>query len=296
MKRRYCISFLLLLVSLFALAGCSSKENSSDQTSKKSEKSYEIEVVQEVKDIKTRGYLLVGCKTDIPGLSEYNYKTKKYEGMEVDLAYCVAAKIFDVTYEEARQKELVKFIGVTVKDRFEQLDAQKVDCLMATVTDTKERRKKYLFSKSYHTDSIGMMMYSKGEEQSELSVPMTSISQLDGKVIGVPKNATTRKEFLSYIEMNHITVTPRFIEYEDYQTLFKALKSGAIDVFAADTSLLKGYQTADMTILNEKISSQKYAVTARKDCKALISVIDVVLEELDDKGKLHHTKIVPIMP
>ena len=51
-----------------------------------------------LQEIIDRGYLRVGCKTDVPGFGYYNEETKTYEGLEINLAYYVAAKIFGIDY------------------------------------------------------------------------------------------------------------------------------------------------------------------------------------------------------
>ena len=81
-----------------------------------------------VKEIKERGYLIVGCKTDVPGLGYYDEKEDSWSGLEVELAYQSAACIFEVSLEEAKEQERVRFVGVTVADREEKLKEGEVDC------------------------------------------------------------------------------------------------------------------------------------------------------------------------
>ena len=80
---------------------------------------------------------------DVPDLSFYDEQTDTWSGLEVELAYQTAANIFDVSIDEAKEQQLVRFIGVTVADREEKLEQKEVDCLFATYTITKERKQKF---------------------------------------------------------------------------------------------------------------------------------------------------------
>lgn len=187
-----------------------------------------------VEKIRERGYLLAGCKMDVPGLSFYDAKTDTWSGLEVELAYQTAAHLFGVSIDEAKEQGLVRFTGVTVADREEKLEKKEVDCLFATYTITKERKQKFAFSDSYYTDYIGLLVKTSGTDANALGTSdIRSIADLDGKKIGVAKNATTRKAFLNYIDtMNSIKTAPVFFEYKSYEAIFSALKSEAIDVMA----------------------------------------------------------------
>ncbi len=224
-------------------------------------------------------YLLAGCKTDVPGLSIYDEQTDTWTGLEIELAYQTAAELFGVSIDEAKQRELVKFVGVTVADREEKLEQKEVDCLFATYTMTQERRQKFAFSESYYTDYIGMMVKaSKTDDNSLGTSGIRSIADLDGKKIGVAKNATTRKMFLDYIEtMNNVKTAPVFLEYKSYGALFSALKDGSIDVMAVDVSILNGYVDHTTQILNDRFGGQRYGAAVRSEDKALLSYINAAI-------------------
>ena len=234
-----------------------------------------------INQIKERGFLVAGCKMDVPDLSLYDAETDSWSGLEVDLAYRTAAKIFDVTPEEAKEKKLVQLVGVTVADREDRLENGDVDCLFATYTITKDRADRFALSESYYTDYIGLMVRSSGDNPNSLgSGDIQSIADLDGKYIGVPRNATTRTDFMNYITtMNSIQVHPIFCEYEGYDVLFKALKNGNIDVMSVDVSILKGYVDSKTKILKDRFAGQNYGAAAKKENGKLIELINQVIEE-----------------
>lgn len=283
MKKAGSVLLCFVLLAGLMFTGCSTVPETKQED--ETEKSFDIKVTDRIQKIIDRGYLNVGCKTDVPGFGYYNKESETYEGLEIELACYVAAKIFGIDYTEAKEHDLVRFTGVTVEDRFDVLESGDVDCLIATVTITDERKEKYVFSDPYHVDSVGLMVLSEpGDERKISSKEITSITQLDGRYIGVPENATTREAFIKYTELNKIYVNPIFVEYNTYDALYDALKQGNIDAFAVDRSILAGYQDSSMTILKDKFASQPYGVCVLEEQKDLIQIVDVVLEELEYRG------------
>ena len=127
--------------------------------------------------IKSRGHLNAGVKKDVPGYGYYDTAKGRFEGMEVDLCYQIAAAVFGVSYKEARAQELVEFTDVTPKTRGPLIDNGQLDVVAATYTITDERKKSWDFSTPYRTDYVGLMVKKRSG--------FTSIEDLDGKVIGV---------------------------------------------------------------------------------------------------------------
>lgn len=279
MKHKYLRSLLLLvLILLFCMTGCQTNTTKKEETTE--EKDYSIEITDDLQEIIDRGYLIVGCKTDVPGFGYYDKETKTYSGMEIDLAYQAAAKIFDTTPEKAKKEKLVSFIKATVENRSTLLVEHTVDCVIATFTITDEREDTFLFSEPYYTDAIGLMVKKDYSDKNSLgSSAITSIKKLDGKKVGVAKNADTRSHMLNYIRQRSLNVSPIFFEYSSYEALYKALKNGTIDVFAVDTSILNGYLDDTLTILPDRFAQQPYGVAATKDSQGLIDAVNVVIEQ-----------------
>lgn len=232
-------------------------------------------------EIKERGYLIVGCKMDVPDLSFYDAQTDTWSGLETELAFQTAAGLFDVSTDEAKELNLVKFVGVTVADREEKLEQGEVDCLLATYTITDERAERFAFSDSYYTDYIGLMVKNSGSDLNSLGTSdIRSLADLDGKYIGVPRNATTRDTFLNYIDtMNTLKVSPIFCEYEGYEALFKALKDGNIDVMSVDVSILNGYVDNSTTILNDRFGGQHYGAAVTKEHVQLLDYVNEAIRQ-----------------
>ncbi|MDO4169977.1 MAG: transporter substrate-binding domain-containing protein [Lachnospiraceae bacterium] len=277
-QKKLSIILAFILVLLMSLTGCSGTSTTDHSSTEK--KDYTIKITDDIQTIIDRGYLIVGVKTDVPGFGYYDKETKTYSGMEIDLAYQVAAKIFDTTPDKAKKEKLVTFVKATVENRSTLLVENSVDCVIATYTITSERKKTFAFSDSYYSDAIGIMVKKDYSDNNSLGTgKITSVHKLDGKKVGVAKNADTRAHMLKYFKQRNYNIAPIFMEYSSYQQLYNALKDGTIDAFAVDTSILNGYVDDGLTILPDRFAQQDYGVAASKDHQGLIDAINIVIDE-----------------
>ena len=231
-----------------------------------------------IQKIKDAGVLKVGCKIDVPSFGLQNTATGEYEGVEIDLAYEIAGKIFDCTAAEAKEKKLVAFQGVTAKTRGGLLDSGEIDLVIATFTVTEERKESWNFSTPYYTDAVGLMVLKDSGIQ--------SINDLDGKIIGVSQGSITKDGFEAYIKETGINVTPVFEEFDGYPALSTALSTKNIDVFAVDRAILAGYSDDSTMILEDRFAEQDYGVASALSNKELAETVDGVVKGLVDSGKM----------
>jgi putative glutamine transport system substrate-binding protein len=263
------------------LTGCASSP-ASGSTQSQTDQTDTVVITKDVQEIIDRGYLIVACKDDVPGFGFYNEETQEYEGMEIGLAYQIASKIFDVSYNEAVEEKLVHFVPVAVDDREKVLQQHEVDYVIATYTITNERKEKVNFSKSYYSSSVGLMVnITKIGENTLKEERIRSIIDLDNKIIGVMSNSTTRRDFLDYIQKHNINISPRFVTYKSYEQLAKALDNGDIDVFCVDVTILTGYLDENKKILDDRFATQHYGIASPKDKEGLNEIANIVVSEMD---------------
>ena len=112
-KRIFALA-LLVAMCLTILSGCSPKEPTDETTTTpvKVNESY-------LDELREKGKLVVGVKTDVPELSYYDKETGEWSGLEVELAYNIGCDLFGVNRSDLGDK--VKLVGVTVADREETL-------------------------------------------------------------------------------------------------------------------------------------------------------------------------------
>lgn len=245
------------------LVGCGGSSSSSSSDSK-------------LQTIKDRGKLKCGVKKDVVGYGLLDTATGKYQGLEIDLCYMVAAKVFDVSYEEAKDKDLCEFTDVTPKTRGPLIDNDTLDMICATYTITDKRKEDWDFTDPYRTDHVGILI-KKGA--------MSTMADLDGKHIGVSQGSTTKDLVLQMLQDNNIAATPVFDEYPDYPSINSALDAGQIDAFAMDRSTLKTYTNDDKELLQPEIEfgAQDYGIATKKGCD-FSEVTEEVVKEVTSNG------------
>lgn len=296
MKNKLLLSVLGVSMLSLMMVGCGS---SAKETSTKEEPAATTEVTAEtttdtvsteepaataegsdesLEKIKANGVLKVGCKTDVPCFGMQNTSTGEYEGLEIDLAYAIAGDIFDVTPEEAKEKKLVEFQGVTAKTRGPLLDSGELDLVIATFTITDERKEQWNFSTPYIEDALGLMCLTSSGYQ--------SMNDIDGAIIGVAQGSTTKDVIEQYISENNLPVQVEFEEFDGYPALSAALSSGNIDIFSVDRAILAGYNDETTMILPERFGVQEYGVASALNNKALAAEVDSVVSELLTSGKM----------
>lgn len=225
--------------------------------------------------IKSRGKLKAGVKKDVIGYGYLNTSTNEYEGLEIDLCYQVAAAVLGVSYDEAKEKKLVEFTDVTPKTRGPLIDNDQLDIICATYTITDERKESWDFSEPYRIDHVGILI-KKGS--------MSSMADLDGKVIGVSQGSTTKDMVAQMLADEGFDATPTFQEFSDYPSIKSALDAGNVDAFAMDRSTLKGYTTDKEELLQPEIEfgAQEYGIATKKGSDLSATVDDTVKSLLDD--------------
>lgn len=270
-RRQFVKVFGLSAATLGALgvAGCSDG-NSGSGSSAGSDGS-------KIQTIKDRGVLNCGVKADVIGYGYMDTATQEYEGLEIDLCYQIAAAVFGVSHEEAREQDLCAFTTVTPTTRGTLIDSGQLDIVAATYTITPEREEDWDFSTPYRTDSVGIMV--------KKANGWTSMEDLDGQTIGVSTGSTTQQLVTEMIADQGFSCTPNFVEYQSYPEIKDALDAGMVQAFAMDRSTLNTYMDDTVELLQPEVEfgTQDYGVATEKGCD-LSKLVDDTVNELLDNG------------
>lgn len=278
------LAFLCTLtLSAVLITGCRSSSAPADSNGVSTPSDNSITTLDDLKD---RGYINVAVKTDVPGFG-YQNEDGSFEGLEIDIAYELAAALYNVDIKTAKADELVHFIGVTYDQRGTVLDEGEADFTLATFTITEEREELWNFTSPYFTDSLGLMVKKVVTDSNSLgSSAITSVARLDGKIIGVARDTTTRDDLLAYLDRNNLDITPQFMEFSSYSDLKSALDKGIIDVFSVDRSILYGYVDNKTTILPDKFAYQHYGIATAKANTELHAFAQETLDAITENGTL----------
>ena len=227
-------------------------------------------VAPDIKAIKDRGVLKVGVKVDVPKFGYKDPKTGKIDGFEIDLAKALTKKILG-------DENKIELQGVVAKTRGPLLDNGDLDAVIATFTITEERKNSYNFTDPYYTDGVGLMV--------KKSSGLKSLKDMNGKRIGVPQSATTRKALQAEIDkIPGMKVT--FLEFGTYAEVKTALDAGRIDVYSIDVAILMGYMDDSVEILADRYAPQLYGAATKKTNTALAKLINDTFADMKKSGEM----------
>lgn len=281
MKKTSALMMAAALMMTTVLTGCGSSADSTPAASADTPTGTAASgegLPADVQKIIDAGILKVGTKVDVPKFGLQNTATGEMEGMEIDLAYEIAGKIFGCTADEAKEKNLVAFQGVTAKTRGPLLDNGEVDLVIATYTITEERKLSWNFSEPYYTDAVGLLVLKDSG--------INSIEDLDGKVIAVSQGSTTKKVTMEYITEKGYNITPEFEEFDGYPSMAAALAAKNVDVFSVDRAILAGYNDDTTQLLPDRFAEQDYGVASKLSNKGLAELVNSVVSDLKNSGKM----------
>lgn len=239
----------LTLITTLLFSGCSQEDN-------------------EVTKIKDAGVLKVGCRADVVGFGYFNPETNEYEGLEVEIAYEIAAEIFDCSIEKAKSK--VEFTPVNDSTRGIYLNDDTVDVVLATFTITEERKTKWNFSTPYYSDYVGFLVRADSN--------ILTSQDLIGKIIGLPSTSTTREAVDAYLLETNINATIQ--EFDTFLEIKEALVSHEIDAFSLDRSVLASYVDENTVFLEDRFAEQKFGAATKLENTALADVVESVIKEM----------------
>src|SRR5262249_40438439 len=129
-------------------------------------------------DIRTRGALRVGVKTDAPPFGSLDGAGRPV-GFEVDLARLLARVLFD----DDRRAELTP---ATTATRFSLLQDGRVDLVIATVTATPERRDLAELSDEYFMSGSLLLL--------PRTSPVTGLVDLSGRSVAVVRGSVHEQD------------------------------------------------------------------------------------------------------
>lgn len=234
------ITLVLIIAMVFAFASCGGNAETTVET------------------IQSRGVLKVGIKDSLIGMGYLNPETGEYEGLEIDIARAIA-------------KEMgvdVEFLVVTPTTRLQMIDSGDIDLSLSNFTITEERKMSYHFTAPYYTDAVGVMVLKDSG--------IASLSDLDGKTIGVTMSSTSAQSLRDYLGEGYEL---SFDEFDDHAAIKLALSAGAVDAHCVDTVVLSSYMDENTVILDERFAAQPFGVVSKLSNVQLNEYVDGLIEK-----------------
>lgn len=221
-------------------------------------------------DIRALGVLRAGVRCDQP---PYGFKDQNgnFAGIEVEMARKIAEYAFS-------SGDKIDMTCVTAENRIPQLNAKKVDLLIATLGVTPERARVVDFSKAYRWGGSDMLVPKDG--------PIKKLDDVAGKTVIVLKGTIQAKWFED--EMPKVET----LRLNTSSDALQSLKQGRGDAYAHDAATLYVVAAKDPTLrlVGEPFAVSDAAVGVRKNESAWLAYVNASLDRMKAEG--HYRKWV----
>ena len=215
-----------------------------------------------------QGVLTIGMVADYPPMEYYAEDGKTLLGFDVELGKAIAGKM---GLEP-------NFIDTSWNKLFSELQANRFDCIVSSVTITPAREEAYNFSKPYISNSLAMVLprgshiASSPEQAANLQVGFQS--------------GTTADEYMQDLGRYGLSFIPRM--YDSMIQCFLDLQNGRIDVVMTD--LLVAYEfgsySSPFEIVWTSTEAEEFGICIRKGRNTLTEAVNQALDELWADGTL----------
>ncbi len=156
-----------------------------------------------------------------------------------------------------------------------------VDCIMADLNVTEERRQELPFSDVLFSEEVGVLVRGDGDNTLEY----TSLDQMEGLRVGV-LTGSENSELVS-----RAIPTADLQYYNSTSDLYQALKSHKVEAFAEDEVIVEVMTAGDESVgwIPDYLDTVEFAFAFPKDDKSetLCSELSAFVRELSDDGSLN---------
>lgn len=242
--------FIISAMMLLYLAACNNTDNSKEDIEPNNSETDETNEI-----VKVGIYVY-----DSPFVYLYNGKISGFD-------YDLINKIADVVNLE------LKFIQMKFDELIPALQNGEIDCIVAGLSVTEERKKIINFSTKYYQSSKSILLNKDNEE-------IKVADDLIGKTVGVIKGTVGD---IAISKMNGVNVS----RYNTSASVLLSLKVGAIDAIMLDKITCEYYTKYDKDVkIAEGIEfpEDDYAIAVRKDDDELLQKINVGLYTIMNNG------------
>ena len=241
----------LIIIVLFGiiLSGCTNKTQQST-----------------IDKIKERDYLIVGVKYDVKPFGYF--ENGELKGLDIDIAKQIAKTIL-------QDENKIKFVEVTSEDRITKLMSEEIDIIVATMTDTQQRREVVDFSSPYYISGQAILCKKNSN--------VKSAAELTNNKTVVVLGSTAEKTLRQFYRKNGKTEI-----VNSYRSAFDIVKNEPNACMISDEGILLGFVSDNQgyIIFNKKLTTEPYAVAMRKDDSELKDYVNQTIKQLESTGEL----------
>ena len=271
------IAVLMASVLCLSLAACSSSGSSTTTSAAASE-----DTAGEVAGITDQGVLRVGMECDY---APFNWT----QAEESDTTWAIeGGSGYADGYDVQIAKKIADELGLTLEiyaieweGLIPALTSGTIDCIIAGMSPTEERKETIDFSEYYWQSSMSLVTRSDSEY-----ADAASLDDLDGAILTAQVDST-QYDMLSQAEAKGATINPAM---ETFSSLSVALIAGTIDGFVCESPAAKAvvYANSELSYINDvgfefdpvEVSS---GIGVRKDSGLADTISEIISKISDDE-------------
>ena len=195
-------------------------------------------------------------------------------GLDIDLIHAVAAAM-------GMTVELIAFEGSDFNGIFDELAADRYDCVIAGTTVTPERQRRAAFAPPYLTSGQALAV------DTERLRSVRSIDDLAGLIIGV-QQGNTSQSIAEHLVAEGKAKAVRVYDYGSIRTALTDLTTGGCDAFMKLAPVLTELvgPFVDVEVVQRNISKEDIAIAVALGDDATLQCITAAQAELEDDGTL----------
>lgn len=258
-------SFLLLLIALIIVVAACTQESGQSEESGDAGEQQTTENEEATTNTGDQPYA-VGIDTSY---APFEFQQGgEYKGIDIELMNAIA---------ELQGFE-IELNPMNFDDIIPALEARELDIAIAGMSITEERQEIVDFSDPYYDAGLALAVTTD-------STDITSLEDLEGKVVGV-KNGTTGSKFLYD---NRDEYGYRISSFDESPTMFAEMENGYLDAVVEDYPVIAyAMSTKDLEIkiAEERLTTEQYGIAVLKgENDELLEQINAGLQELRDNGE-----------
>ncbi|HEV8306312.1 MAG TPA: transporter substrate-binding domain-containing protein [Methylomirabilota bacterium] len=215
-------------------------------------------------DVKKRGKLVAGVKTDFPPFGYVDAQGKNL-GFDTELGHLFAQALLG-------DANKVEFVSVTSGNRIPFLQSGKIDIIIATVTITDERRQVVEFSDPYFLSG------------SLILVPRAStigdVKDLNGKTVAVIQGAIQDQD------LAQLAPQANRVKFGKVSEALLAVKGGRAEAYVHDDVLLLSLvkENPELKVVGKPFIPRPYGIAVRKGDTEFINWVNGQLQKTRADG------------
>jgi ABC-type amino acid transport substrate-binding protein len=219
-----------------------------------------------LQDVRARGKLIAGVKTDFPPFGFLD-KKRVNRGFDIDMVRALSKEIFG-------NEEAIQFVPVTSENRIVFLNSGRVDLLAATLTISEERKKQVDFTIPYFITGETILVRADSN--------ITKYQDLAGKKVATIRGSTGDSA------IGELVPDAERVRFKTNFEALQALKERRVEAFIQDFVLLfnllqknSGLKMAGL----QPFRPGRYGLAVRKGDQEWLDFINAALTKMKETGE-----------